>query len=503
MEPAPEADTLNQQQSRFRHCLLTLGAVIAVLLPLFLIEIGLRCFTSPPPQDDVDPYVSFAGIQPLFILDSSGTRYETADNRLAYFRPQSFSATKPSGQFRIFCLGGSTVQGRPYSVETSFSTWLELGLNAVETNTEYKTINCGGISYASYRLIPILKEIFNYEPDLVILYTGHNEFLEDRTYEGIRKAPSTLIRLHVALLNLRSYALAHNYLAPKLSESAKRNTASPSVLPEEVHAKLDLSDGLKSYHRDDYWRENVIAHFQNNLEIMTRMCRERRVPLIILNPVSNLKDCPPFKSEVIEGLSDERREQFAEQMEKADTIKWYDTLTKLHLLTQAADIDSRHAGLQYQIGKCYEILGRSPEAKQRFLRAKEEDICPLRILQPMNDIIKTLADRHHLQMVDVLAMIEERTPDGIPGDEWLLDHVHPTITGHQLIANSLIQTIGNMGLVQPTTGWEEKRDALWQQHLSTLSDTYYVHGSEQLTRLEEWSRGRIPNPPPVDNSQAK
>ena len=43
-------------------------------------------------------------------------------------------------------------------------------------------INCGGVSYASYRLGPILDEVLGYEPDLIMLYTGHNEFLEARTY---------------------------------------------------------------------------------------------------------------------------------------------------------------------------------------------------------------------------------------------------------------------------------------------------------------------------------
>ena len=46
-------------------------------------------------------------------------------------------------------------------------------------------INAGGISYASYRVAVVIKELARYEPDLFIIYTGHNEFLEERTYRTL------------------------------------------------------------------------------------------------------------------------------------------------------------------------------------------------------------------------------------------------------------------------------------------------------------------------------
>ena len=56
-------------------------------------------------------------------------------------------------------------------------------------------------------------------------------------------------------------------------------------------------------------------------------------------------------------------------------------------------LDSRHAGLLYLIAKCYEHVGRSAEARQWFVRAKEQDICPLRILDTMHEAIKDIAAR--------------------------------------------------------------------------------------------------------------
>ncbi len=470
-----------------RRILFPVAALVIVLLPLVLIEVGLRFFVPPPPVDLEDPYISFSAIHPLFVLNSEGTRYETAEERLVFFRPQSFAATKEENTFRIFCLGGSTVQGRPYSVETSFTTWLELSLRTAVPETNWEVVNCGGISYASYRLIPIMREVLEYKPDLFIVYTGHNEFLEDRTYRSVKQTPRGLIRLHDVLLRLRSYSLAYQFLSSEPSEDTPR-----SVLPAEVQAKLDFRDGIESYHRDETWRRGTIEHFRHNIETMIRMSEQANVPLILVNPVSNLKDSPPFKSEFDETLSKREWERLIALWQQADEVDWSNAYQKAQLLEKAAEIDGRHAGLLYTIGKCYERLARFEEAKKWFVRAKDEDICPLRILEPMHEAILDVAAEYDLPLVDVRALIEERTQDGIPGDEWLLDHVHPTITGHQLIADSLYRAMEKMNLVCGTEDWRRERDDVWQNHLSSLGDVYYARGAERLKRLELWSHGRIP-----------
>ncbi len=82
--------------------------------------------------------------------------------------------------------------------------------------------------------------------------------------------------------------------------------------------------------------------------------------------------------------------------------------------------------------------------------------------------------------MDAKALIAERTEDGVPGSEWLLDHVHPSIHGHQLIADLLYETMEGMKLVSKPEGWETTRDKLWQHHLSFLSEAY-LNGSKGST----------------------
>ncbi|MHB8898104.1 MAG: hypothetical protein ACYC6Y_05105, partial [Thermoguttaceae bacterium] len=178
--PVPTTPSGRTGSSR-RAVFFRLAAVALGLSPLLVLEGLLWCFDPGTPVYDHDPFVGFRAVHPLFVLSPDGRRYETAPSRLDFFRADSFDARKAPNEYRIFCLGGSTVQGSPFTIETSFTTFLELSLQAAEPERKWQVVNCGGISYASYRLVPILQEVLRYQPDLVILYTGQNEFLEDRT----------------------------------------------------------------------------------------------------------------------------------------------------------------------------------------------------------------------------------------------------------------------------------------------------------------------------------
>ncbi len=487
----PDEKSESKGHSRRRRLVFYPVLLLVVLSPLVAVEITARLLAPAVQPTTDDPFIAFSALRPLFVKNKSGSRYEIAAERLVSFRQQSFPAAKPANVFRVFCLGGSTVQGRPYSVETAFSTWLELSLNAAGAGTDYEIVNCGGISYASYRLVPIMREILGHEPDLVIIYMGHNEFLEDRTYAKIRKIPDVLIRLHDILLNLRSYALAYRYVSQRRHTNGHR--AGPkTIMSEEVKTMLDLEQGLAAYSSDPAWRQGVIEHFRRNLETMIGLARRAGVPLIIVNPASNVRDCPPFKSQSRSGLPEEQVERVATLRRKAEKVGWSDTYGKLRLLEEAAAIDDRHAGLAYAIGKCYARLGRMDEAKRWLVQAKDLDVCPLRILESMHNIIRELCDEYRVPLVDIKAMMEVESEGGIVGNNWLVDHVHPTIDGHQLIAGALFRRMEQMEFVSVDQHWAARRDSSWAEHLASLDAAYYAQGMERLKRLQQWSRGRIP-----------
>ncbi|WP_417388439.1 hypothetical protein [Gimesia sp.] len=100
-------------------------------------------------------------------------------------------------------------------------------------------------------------------------------------------------------------------------------------------------------------------------------------------------------------------------------------------------------------------------------------------------------------MVDIRRLIEQQTPNGIPGSEWLVDHVHPSIEGHQLIADALFEKLVALQICSQTADWESNRDQLRQTHLNSLPEEYFLRGALRSRRLEGWSRGHSQKIPPA------
>jgi len=118
------------------------------------------------------------------------------------------------------------------------------------------------------------------------------------------------------------------------------------------------------------------------------------------------------------------------------------------------------------------------------------DLCPLRILEPMNQAILDVARQNHTPLVDVRRLFEGLTDSGIPGGYRLLDHVHPSIPGHQLIANALADEMARLGFVHPVPDWKPRRDRRFQEHFDSLDDFYFSKGEERLDRVQRWTQGQ-------------
>ncbi|MFT5299974.1 MAG: lysophospholipase L1-like esterase [Mariniblastus sp.] len=473
-----------------------LGAILIGLLPFLLFELVLTLIGWQAPGGVADPYVGFTAVRPLFELDESGTRYAISQHRMPLFCPDDFSAEKPKDEYRVFCLGGSTVQGRPFAIETSFSKWLELRLQAADPSKKWNVINCGGVSYASYRLAPIMDEILKYKPDLIVLYTGHNEFLEDRTYESIKLTAPWVMRTHERLSAVRTYSFLRQLVVGSgVDEQAAER------LPLDVEARLDFREGLTKYHRDDEWKRNVVQHFEHNLRRMAQAAGDANVPLMLCNPTANLVDAAPFKSQHDSGLSDSEVAEFSEAWQQLNEdelgILLNQTDDELKDLVELCRLSPRHAGVQYRLGVAYYQRGDFENAKRHLLLGKEEDVCPLRIIEPMYDVIANVAAEFRLPLVDVKAEFESRAEGRIPGRELLVDHVHPSIHGHQLISGWILDEMLEQEWVALPKEWSEEssgvalQNELFQSHLESLPYVYFELGKDRLAGLKRWAEGKV------------
>ncbi|WP_166819877.1 tetratricopeptide repeat protein [Thalassoroseus pseudoceratinae] len=473
------ADSYNKEASsppapnRYRLWIFRLLTVGLALMVFLIAEFACRLFGLGHPSLGPDPFAGFHEVRPLFILDEAKHEYRIPESRYNFFAPESFAQSKPSRAKRIFCLGGSTVQGRPYSTPTSFPTFLEMALDEVDQSNDWTVVNCGGISYASYRLVPILEEVLNYDPDFIILCTGHNEFLEDRSYQHLRDASPVLKRALRVSSKSRLFNVINRWV---------HTDASGLVMSAETDPMLDYKNGLAAYYRDDQWRTNVVAHFEFNVRRLIGTAEVAGVPIILVIPPSNLYDCPPFKSEVASGLDPEAHAAWRELLRQAQETMRADPQGAIAIFKDAIAIDGRHAATWYELAKCYQTLGLQAQAEEAFVTARDEDTCPLRMLSVMEDALRRVADECDVPVVDLSVQMR----DG----HSLVDHVHPDFDAHQKIAKQLAEVLAEHDWCQLDSGWNERVDQCFRSHMDSLEDFYFLKGQRTLDALQGWTQGR-------------
>ncbi len=405
-----------------------------------------------------DPYVGFAGNIPLLVEEraADGQVYlVTAPNKIKWFNKQRFLKKKPLGTYRIFSMGGSTTYGRPYDDTLSFSGWLREFLPVADSSRDWEVINAGGISYASYRVTVVMEELIQYQPDLFIIYSGHNEFLERRTYGEIIEAPKPLTALGGLASRTRLYAAGLRILTAARNQPTEPKNAE-ALLKGEVDAMLDHAVGPEDYTRDDGLWEQVIAHYRFNLNRMVDIASSAGADVVLVTPASNLKDSSPFKSEHRKDLSAAELVRFDELYAQAQRARKAGELDDaLAVLGEAAVIDDRYADLHYQRGLVLYDLGRYPEARTTLRRALDEDICPLRALTSMGRIILEVAGQRQASLVDFVRVIEDRSENGVPGADYFHDHVHLTSQGYRLLALQFIDTLARHKIVELSDTWDD------------------------------------------------
>ncbi len=384
-----------------------------------------------------DPFVGFAATIPLY-LEQDGWM-ATNPEKLLWFNQQRFRSNKTQGTVRIFTLGGSTTYGRPFDDTVSFAGWLRELLAEVDSSQTYEVINAGGVSYASYRVAALMQELLAYEPDVFVVYTGHNEFLERRTYGTLANIPARALAAAGRLRRTRTFRAG----VELVHRRRKR-----AVLAAEVDPILDNSIGPERYIRDDELAGAVREHFEQNLERMATMARNRGVELVLVTPAASLRDCRPFKSE---------------GPEERDAATWYARGERLY------------------------AEGSYGAAREAFERAIDEDVCPLRATTPIRQAVRRVADAESVTLVDFEEALASRAEHGIPGRDWFVDHVHLNEEGYRLLALEVLAELQRQGVAGGGEPSETQLAAVDKRVRTRMDQRAYGVSFRNLARVLSWA----------------
>ncbi len=440
-------------------------AVASPLVAFSLCEGVLYLAGVRPLSLTEDPYVGFASTQPLFVesrTESGEKRMVTNPAKLTHFNLQSFPAEKAPGTFRIFSVGGSTAYGHPWRDPVSFSGWLRELLPKADPGRTWEVINAGGISYASYREAMLIAELIRYQPDLFLVYSGHNEFLEERTYRSTTDIPVAVRELSAFLDHTRTYSALRRLLRKSRPEQGTPAAGAASKtafsMAGEVDDVLAKTIGPTSYVRDDSLRAHVLDHYGVSLARMAKLAHSVGAEVIFLTTPGNEKDCSPFKSESAPGLTAGDAGRIAAWKSRADSLAGAPAAARVFHDSIVA-LDPRNAGLLYAAGKNAYAAGDFARAKAFYQKALDEDICPLRALTPMRSMVLETARANAAQALDWAAILEAKSAreagNNVLGEPDFVDHVHLSIDDYRLLALAVIGKMSALGMARTGPGWDE------------------------------------------------
>jgi tetratricopeptide (TPR) repeat protein len=399
--------------------------IILSLLPALLLtvlvmaaEILLELF-SPPSPGALVTEASYDGIQWYSVNRSALEKYFPASTPIIpELKPALFRKVKTKGLIRVMCLGESSMFGTPYEMTATIPGMLRKQLRHLSTGTEFEVVNWAASAINTNVILHLARRIADFEPDAVVIYTGHNEFYgPDGVGAGFleQRFPS-LTQLKYSARDLR---LMH-------SIQSWMKGASPSGKPgEESNLMRQVSRGSR-VRLESEESARIFRLFEHNLRGITEVFRSRGIPVIVSDVSSNLL-FPPFESDSvrINGGAEALREAY-------QAGRYLDLIQKGVPLLET---DSSNADVNYWVGKACLSSGDARRAKEFLERARDNDLLKFRAPSQINRIIRKVSMEEGCTFFSADSLLASVSPGGIQGETVFWEHLHPKAFGYYLIAS--------------------------------------------------------------------
>ena len=314
-----------------------------------------------------------------------------------------FLKNKPEDGLRIFVQGGSTAAGFPFGFGASIAGMLDYRLKQSFPEKTVEVVNTALSAVNSYTILDFVDEIIAQQPDAVLIYAGHNEYLGilgvGSAYTAANSPTATL--LYLKLKDSRIFQLLQNTYWQFAQPSAQENNHTSRTFMAKVAKHKNIVFGSDLY-------EAGLQQFQRNMTLVLDKYQAAGIPVFISSIASNLADQPPFSSEPAQSLS---------------------------------KVSFTNANAFYQQGKIYLAEGEYKKAEQALVKARDYDLLRFRAPSAINDIISELSTPKSVYFVDTNQHLVDAAKHNIIGNDLMLEHLHPTIDGYFIIADSFYKAL--------------------------------------------------------------
>jgi len=409
---------------------------LALLFPfilLFLLELALRLanyghntnlFIKYPKDDrfmQMNPYAS-----ERFFSDTVNATKGSSE---------IFEVKKSPNTFRIFVLGESTTIGYPYFHNGAFHRWLYYRLMQMYPDKNFEIINTSITAVNSFTVLDFSKQLIQYRPDAIMIYSGHNEYygalgIGSTSYVGSNRF---LIGILLKLRELKLIQLLNNTIKKVVHVFGNDEIDTRQTLMKRMAARQKIPYGSSDY-------KAGIEQFDENINQACNLFNEKNIPVFLSTIVSNEKDQQPFTS---------------------------------------SGVGPESAAYYYEAGRQEYGKGNTGSARENFVKAKELDELRFRAPEAINLIIKKIAGKYkNVHLVDTKKLFEQYSASSILGNETLLEHVHPNLYGYAIMSEAFYQAFNRQHLIgskpERVMTFDELRKEMPLLRMDSLNGQYQI-----------------------------
>lgn len=363
-------------------------------------------------------------------------------------RMESFLHPKNEGDIRIILTGESAALGFPHAPPFTAGRFLQTMLQDIIPDRRVEVINLGTTAVASFPVFDMARKTLAYDPDLLIVYAGHNEFygafgVASRHFGYQSLMPTRALRWGQSL-GLTQWAL--HAMRGSRETSRRMNTMELMIRDNCIEPNSVL-------------RSRAERQIRYNLGSLVHLARKAKVPVLVCTAPVNERNLAPAGG----------------------------TDPSLSIFKQAS----------------YEFsTGQTNEARAAFQRAIDQDTMPWRATSGIQSALHAVARLPGAMLCDLQEAFRRQSPGGCVGWELMVDHVHPSLQGQALVARTWLE-----GMTGPVGRLRVKSESLarlpdWNHYaakqgsniyeeLAVALDMEHLFNSDFMTQSNPEARDRF------------
>jgi hypothetical protein len=323
------------------------------------------------------------------------------------------------GTLRVVAIGGSTARGAPYHASLSFAHVVGWRLATVFPDTRILVEN---LAYGGATIEDMYRALGRLEtrPDVLLVYTGHNEFLR---YPPDREAGTPY------------YGVRHfSLLAQALAGQIERRGAHEGPAWQGRRRLLDRP--VCTAHE----AATVHRRFRRMLTAILGTWQRAGTLAVVFLPIANEAGFAPNRSVLPAGTPTQTRarlERIYEQLARPGIRREVEG----RLLHEARDLAPGFALTWFRLGRWYETAGETARARQHYQRAIDRDGFPIRATSRIRRTIRRAGRATGAVLLDARHAVAPLGRDVLLGNDVIHDNCHPNLRVHVALASMVLRTL--------------------------------------------------------------